>query len=147
MFNPMTPSEMMNAVGRAASEAARGEAAASDFSRGQLMSAYSATRHLAVELAAFGAELRWFAAAAAGELRAARGLEHVHALSDRASELACGTDAQRTGDLVSEVLDAIRADGSPQAGMLRTRLHRLLRELSEREVELLADAIEGQRPA
>jgi hypothetical protein len=141
----MSPSEMVTAVGRAAREAARSEAAASEFSTGQLMSAYSASRHLAVELAAFTAELHWFTEAVADELRAARGVTSESTLSGLAAELALTTDAQRAGDLVSQVFDALRNDASAEAVFVRARLRGLLRKLSEREVFLLAEAIEGNR--
>jgi len=88
---------MVSAVGRAAREAARSEAAASEFSTGL------------------------------------------------AAELEGTTDAQRAGDVVSEVFDALRDDASPEAALLRVRLHSLLRKLSEREVFLLAETIEGTR--
>ena len=58
MFNPLTPSEMVSAIGLAARATARSESELDDFDRGQLMSAYSATRHLAIEIASFSAELR-----------------------------------------------------------------------------------------
>ena len=136
---------MVSAVGRAAREAARSEAAASEFSTRQLMSAYSASRHLAVELAAFTGELQWFTEAVAGELRAARGVTNGSTLPGLAAELEGTTDAQRAGDVVSEVFDALRDDASPEAALLRVRLHSLLRKLSEREVFLLAETIEGTR--
>ena len=53
MFNPLTPSEMVTAIGLAARTAARGEGELDEFDRGQLMSAYSATRHLAIEIDRF----------------------------------------------------------------------------------------------
>jgi hypothetical protein len=139
----MTPSDMVSAVGRTAREAARSEAAASEFSRAQLMSAYSASRHLAVELAAFRSELELFGASMAAELRAAPGVAGAADLSALASQLELTTDAQRAGDLMSRVLDGLRDDASPESATLRARIHTLLRKLSEREVELLAEAIEG----
>jgi hypothetical protein len=142
----MTPSDIVSAVGRTAREAARSEAAASEFSRAQLMSAYSATRHLAVELAAFGAEIEWFAASVAAELRATRCVTSQPTLSGLASELEQSTDGQRAGELMSQVLDTLRDDASSESATLRTRLHTLLRRLSEREVRLLAEAIEGPAP-
>jgi hypothetical protein len=139
----MSPSDVVTAVGRTARDAARSEADASEFARAQLMSAYSASRHLAVELAAFRPELEWFAGAVVGELRAARGLATGAALSGLAGELESTMNAQRAGDLMSQILEALRDDGSSESANLRARLHTLLRRLSEREVELLADAIEG----
>ena len=57
MFNPLTPSEMVAAIGMAARTTARGDGELDEFDRGQLMSAYSATRHLAIEIYSFSDQL------------------------------------------------------------------------------------------
>jgi hypothetical protein len=68
----MTPTDMVTAMGRATRDAARSAEPASEFSRGQLMSVYSASRHLAVDVAQFPTELRAFTdPGRAGLLRAA----------------------------------------------------------------------------
>jgi hypothetical protein len=145
VFNPMTTSEMVSAVGRAAREAARAGGASSEFSRGQLMSAFSASRHLSVELAHFPAELRTFATSVAHDLGHAEAVSRAQELATLASELTSATDAPRIGDLVSAALDLVRDDPAPAARSLRASLHRALRALSDREVGLLAEAIEGPR--
>jgi hypothetical protein len=143
MFGPLTPADMVSAIGRATRDAARSDEPASDFSRGQLMSAYSVTRHLGVELTAFGPELRAFADAVAAQLRTGAGLACGTELAERADALD-QTDAEhRIGDLVTEALDALRADPDPAAAALRARIHAALRGLADREVELLAEVIEG----
>ena len=142
MFNPGTTSEMVTAVGRAARDAARADGAGSEFSRGQLMSAFSASRHLSVELARFPAELEAFAAAVTNELVGAEAVACPSELDAIARQLATASDAPRIGDLVAAGLDLLREDPAPAARRLRKSLRRRLRALSEREVDLLADVIE-----
>jgi hypothetical protein len=139
----MTATDMVIAFGRATREAARGAEPSSDFSRGQLMSVFSATRHLAVELSEFPPELRSFTEVVAPDLRAAGELAGVEQLVSLGTELAASTDAQQIGDLLSAALEQLRGDQSASAVALRARVHGALRRLSDREVELLADAIEG----
>jgi hypothetical protein len=107
------------------------------------MSAYSASRHLSVELAKFGGELRPFASRAAEALSEAGPLGHGAELVALAGELAQASDAPRIGDLLSTALDHLRDDPAPAAQALRSRLHADLRVLCNREVELLAEVIEG----
>ena len=148
MFSPLTPAEVVTAVGRAARDAARSDEPASEFSRGQLMSAFSVSRHLGVEIAAFGPELRSFADTVADALRASSGaVMRGDAPEATAGELAKAADAHRIGNLVATALDDLRDDPSPAATALRARLHAALRGLADREVELLAEVIEGPRPA
>ena len=113
MFNQLTATEVVIAMGRAAEAAARGDDELGEFGRGQLLSAYSASRHVAVELSSYDTALRAFARAiGADETLDAGAL----------GEVAC--------ELVRERPDVVRA---------------ALRELADREVELLAAAIEGDR--
>jgi hypothetical protein len=110
------------------------------------MSAYSASRHLAVEIESFEPELRSFAAAVAGRIRAKAGEmgngDRLHALADG---LDATSDARAVGDAVCELLDGLRTDGAAAAVELRTDVRSLLRQLADREVELLADVIEGPK--
>ena len=148
MFSPLTTAEVVTAVGRAARDAARSDEPASEFSRGQLMSAFSVSRHLGVEIATFGPELRSFADTVAEALRASSGATaRGDALQVTAGELAAAADAHRIGNLVAGALDDLRGDPSPAATELRARLHAALRALADREVQLLAEVIEGARPA
>lgn len=144
MFNPLTPAEVVGAIGRAARDAARSEEPASEFARGQLMSAYSASRHLGVELESFEPELRLFGQAVAACIRqradAGGDGERMAALADR---VEATSDARAVGDAVCELLDALRGDAGVAAGELRTEVRSLLRQLADREVDLLADVIEG----
>lgn len=141
MFNQLTPTEIVVAIGATARQAARSEGPSSDFERDQLMSAYSATRHLAVELSSYGPELIRFAQTVAGAVDGAR-LSAGDPERDRiASELAAMTDAAAIGAAICELLDGLRQDDSPEAERLRSEIHASLRELADREVELLADAL------
>ena len=130
MFNHLTPAEVVIAIGRAARDAARGNAEASEFSRGQLLSAYSCARHLAVELG-FGADVRACAADVDAILRDAN-----------AGPLEVTDDGGRLGPLLCDALDRLRADTSLAASEARTQIQARLRALADREVELLAAVIE-----
>lgn len=146
MFNPLTPAEVVSAIGRAARDAARGGEEASEFSRGQLLSAYSLSRHLTVELDAYGPELEAFAADVAGWTaalpEAAGGGEALRALAAR---LEATADARELGTLTCELLDRLRVDESNTARELRARIQGRLRGVADREVELLAAVIEAKR--
>lgn len=148
MFNPLTPAEVVTAIGRTARDAARSDEPASEFSRGQLMSAYSASRHLAVELGSFEPELRQFAGAVAAAMRSrAAELDDAGSFQVLASQLDVSSDPHAIGDAICELLSALRRDGRPDAAELRSEVHALLRRLADREVEILADVIEAPRPS
>jgi len=146
----MTSAEVVTAIGRAMREAGRGTASTSEFSRGQLMSAYSASRHLSVELADFPAELHGFSMLVAGELAGELAGAADLAQGDRL--LALGEQIRQTsapgevGNLVSAALDVLSQDASTDSATLRARLQSALRALADREVELLAAVIEGPAP-
>jgi hypothetical protein len=141
MFNQLTPSEVVTAIGATLRGAARGEGQASDFGRDQLMSAYSATRHLAVELVAYEPELRNFTASVSDQIRAAEvpGLERELALL--ADRIGRSRDPSDIGEALCELFELLRRTPSPQARALRTSIHVKLRSLADREVDLLADAL------
>lgn len=143
MFNPLTPAEVVIAMGKAAHEAARSEEDATAFSRVQLLSTYSASRHLAIELAAFDAERRAFARTVTAAVReAAAGLPDADALTALAAQLEERSDGGEVGELVSELLGRLRDAEGPAPMALRTTVHGLLRQLADREVDLLAEVIE-----
>jgi hypothetical protein len=146
MFNPLTPAQYVMAIGLAARDQARDEQAPGEFRRGQLMSAYSGSRHLAVELTWFGPELARFASRAADEVAATAAADpHDDALRELEAGLRGGDGPADVGRRVSELLEHLRAHPSPEYDGLRTRLQALLAELCDREVTLLAEAIEGDR--
>lgn len=123
MFNPMTQAELIAAMGRTARDAARAADPTDPFLRAQLLSVYSASRHAAVELAEFDGELRRFAQAAGVE----------------------PGDAGAVGEAVCALLERLRSDPSPQAAASLAAVRAALVVLADREVDLLADVIEGPR--
>ncbi|MFX7063735.1 hypothetical protein ABTH87_18940, partial [Acinetobacter baumannii] len=62
MFVPLTPAQMVSAIGATARQAARRQEPHDEFAQGQLKAAYSASRHLAIELDSFAPVLGEFAA-------------------------------------------------------------------------------------
>ena len=98
------------------------------------MSAYSATRHLSAELATYAPELGRFTAATARRLRDA-------GLDDDAARIDEETDVAEVGDALAGVLGRLRDENATDAAALRTDLLRLLRELADTEVDLLADGL------
>jgi hypothetical protein len=141
MFNPMTPSEMVAAIGTAARTTARGDGELDEFDRGQLMSAYSATRHLAIEIESFRGELSARCAAIADAVDSESGGD-ADALGELAARLRGSPDARGAGDAIGELLDLCREHGlSALRGEIRTQL----RALCDAEVTLLADGIEAGR--
>ncbi len=142
MFNPLTPADTVNAMGRAARDSARSDDPGDGFVRAQLLSVYSASRHLGVELASFEPEVRAFAravASATGQAGEDGELERL------AGQLAETSDPRAVGELVCELLDRLREDSSSRARAreLHTAVRSELVKLIDREVELLADVIEG----
>ena len=133
MFNPLTPAHMVSAVGRAARAAARAPGGTADLTRAQLMSAYSATRHLAVEMTAYDAELRAFRNEVAASVR--RG-DLDGRLSGHLAAIEEAGDAREVGTAICELLDVLRDDE------LRVRVHTLVARLVDREVDLLADGLD-----
>jgi hypothetical protein len=138
MITPLTPAEVIAAIGRTARDVARGSEPLGEFERGQLMSAYSGTRHLAVELEAFGPEIERFCAAIVAAIDASELVEAQAA----ATQLRGTADPRRAGEVVCALLVLLRAHSSPAAAGLRAEVRTSLRDLCDREVELLADAIE-----
>lgn len=142
MFNPLTPAEVVAAVGSTARGIARGEETLSEYARGQLLSAYSCTRHIGVEIDRFDAEIRLFATDVCGWTRGAAPAIRLD-VGPICAALQRTSDARAAGDLVSELLEGLRSDDSAVATELRCRIRSRLRRIAEREVELLAEVIEG----
>jgi hypothetical protein len=147
MFNPLTPSEMVAAIGMAARTTARGDGELDEFDRGQLMSAYSATRHLAIEIESFSSELSARCAAIADAVdEASAGASDdsadAGALRALAARLRASPDARAAGDAIAELLDLCREQ---RLTTLRGKIRTQLRALCDAEVTLLADGIEAGR--
>jgi hypothetical protein len=145
MFNPLTPSEMVAAIGIAARATARGDGELDEFDRGQLMSAFSASRHLAIEIESFGGELSTRCGAIADAVDKAcvgdSGAD-AGALLGLAGRLRASGEARAAGDTIAELLDLCRDQGLVA---LRGQIRTQLRALCDAEVRLLADGIETGR--
>jgi hypothetical protein len=141
MITPLTPAEMVAAIGRAARAAARTDEPLSEFERSQLMSAYSGSRHLAVEIEFFPPAVDAFCTGLADELDATPVVE-LPELAAVTAQLRDTADPRRAGEVVSGLLNLLRAHPSPAAAALRARVQAALRDLCDREVDLLADALE-----
>jgi hypothetical protein len=141
MFNQLTPSDLVSAIGVTVRDAARSDDPAGDFQRDQLMSAYSATRHLAVELSSFGPELERFRQAVLARVRSTAADATTADLGTIAARLEDDPTAGGIGGAVADLLAALRDDDGEAAAGLRADVHVLLRELADREVDLLADAL------
>lgn len=144
MFNPLTPADVVRAIGAAAREAARGAEGMDPFARGQLMSAYSLSRHLAVEVAEYPAALREFREQAARAVEAAlTELGDREVLHGLVEELRAAELAPAVGSAVSRILEHLRSSTRPEAEKVRRDLRSALRRLVDEEVALLAAAVEG----
>jgi hypothetical protein len=130
MFNPVTPAQMVTALGRAARAAGRSQEPASD---------------LAVELAEYPPELRRFADAMADLFDNVPATVDQERFADRARALRHTGEAWAIGNLICEALDDLRGDAAPAAADLRARVQTAVHALSDREVQLLADVIEAPR--
>jgi hypothetical protein len=140
MFNQLTPADTVRAIGVTARNVARG-GEPSEFDRDQLMSAYSATRHLVPELRYYPAELRQFADSVRDAVLEAGLDENRDASRTLAERLSGSSDPALIGAVTCQLLEQLSDDGSAPAGALRDRLHVLLRELADCEVELVAEAL------
>lgn len=141
MFNQLTASEVVTAIGVTVRGAARSEAQVSDFDRDQLMSAYSATRHLAVELAAYEPELRNFARSVSEEIRRAGGTSTERELVIVADKIERSLDPGSIGEGLCQVCELLRDTPGAESAALLSRLHFHLRSLADREVDLLAEGL------
>jgi hypothetical protein len=140
MFNPLTPTEVVTAIGRTARAAATSEEQGSDFDRDQLMSAYSATRHLAVEIESYGDPLDDFAAGLVELIEACPASVPGIDPARHAARLRRCASGQEVGEAAASLVDDLVAAGEPGATLLAD-VHRRLRDLADLEVELLADGL------
>lgn len=129
MFNPMSSEQVITAVGGVLRQAADSDERLDDYQRSQLLSAYSVTRQLAAGEAGAARLLAWLRA----ELLTSLGDEHPRTRE----RIADAHDGRDVGDAVAELLTELRRD-EPD-GPLRARLQRLLGELADREVAILAE--------
>jgi hypothetical protein len=129
MFNALTSAELLVGVGRVLRMVADANGELEGFQRSQVLSAFSVTRLLASEQLAAAELLERTRAdlseALAGDDRpaAAQARERVEA----------ARDGLQIGDAIGDLLAAL---ARPDA--LRTRVHAILREMTDREVAALA---------
>lgn len=143
MFNQLTAPEVVTAIGETSRAIAReAEGELSDFERDQLMSAYSATRHLTVELTSYGPELRRFNEALAAVLADDESSSGAREAVERLQQaLRDDGSVASVGDALCDVLAVWRQDDSSSTRERHARVQVLLRELADREVELLAEGL------
>jgi hypothetical protein len=139
MFNQLTAAEVVSAIGTTLRGAARSDEQASDFERDQLMSAYSATRHLSVELATYPAELARFRVTLSELLGQHSGV--VGENPGRAEAVIAARDIAELGDALCELLAELRSQDTDDARSLRVELRVCLRQLADRETELMANGL------
>lgn len=144
MFTPLTPAQMITAIGATARQAARRQEPPDDFSQGQLKAAYSAARHLAIELEAFGPALGDFSVriSAATQRAGAAAGDDAAALDALAARLARTRDATHAGEAVCELLELCRAHPGAAWAELRSEVHRALAMPCDSEVDALDAGLE-----
>lgn len=127
MFNPLSTSEVIAALGRVLKDAAASERS-DEYGRSQLLSAYSVARHLAAEEAARERLDTWFR----GEL--------VARLGDDGSRLASAAPVERLAEELCELLARLRSASDPESRRRLAAIRALLRRLCDQEVAALAEA-------
>lgn len=129
MFNALSTEQLLVGVGRVLRMNASAEGELEDYQRSQTLSAYSVTRLLAAEQAAAGELLGW----AREELLMLLAGDQRPPVAAAREAIADAPGGVELGRALSELLRELgRAD------LLRPRLHRLLAELADREVDALA---------
>lgn len=133
MFNSLRTDQLITGIGATARTAAGASGPPDDYARGQLLSAYSVSRLLAAEVRAEAELLAW--------LRA----ELLGALGDHpaATQVEGAADAIEIGGILVDLLAELRTSGEDPE--LRTRIHAILREMTERELLALAARPEGAK--
>lgn len=138
MFNPLTPADVVSAIGVTVRRATRG-GLSSDFAQDQMKSVVSASRHLEVELSSYQEVIREFVFEAVLRLGAGTGDADLDVeLSALAAELQKVADGQGLGAPLAECLALLHDSDSPAATDLLDDLRTLMRALTDREVDLLA---------
>lgn len=127
MFNPLSAPDVVRAVGGVL-KAAAGGGPDDGYRRGQLLSAYSMTRHLAAEEEAAPALRTWFAAE----------LEPILAGRGGAAWARDATVAE-LGERLCSLMEELRAAGDEESRRAAAALRAALRGLCEREIAALAE--------
>lgn len=128
MFNPLAPHELLAALATVLRAGADPDRQDDEYGRSQLLSASSVARHLAAEEPVARRELAWLC----GALLEALG-EDAPPARDRIAAAASSTEI---GEALAVMFDGL----GPGDAELRARVHRVLAEMAEREVAVLARA-------
>jgi hypothetical protein len=126
VFNPISTPEVILAIGGVL-KAAADEEAGDEYRRGQVLSAYSISRHLAAEETARPELRAWFA----DELKRILGEGHGGGWAADPAEL---------GERLCLLLDDLRGAEDAESRRSAAALRAALRQLCDREVAALADA-------
>lgn len=129
VFNPLSAGELVSALGVPLRETAGREGTNSPFERAQLFAGSTVAKYLTAELEHGAEVVAWLSDALAVELERAGIVEPA----------AQALMSRNIHDL-AEVFGALFADRDDRVVALRPRLHALLRELSDREMEVLSRA-------
>lgn len=130
MFNALSAGELSSALSVLLREVAGRQGHPSPFERAQLSAGATVAKYLAAELEHGPAVVTW--------LREELTAQLVDAGLVEASEQ---TRASRDVNDLAEALSSLFSDSDAAAVALRPRLHALLREFSEREMEVLSHAV------
>jgi hypothetical protein len=127
MLNPMSTAEVVRAVG-AVLEASAAGGADDGYRRGQVLSAFSVCRHLAAEEAGRRELAEWLEAASAGVL-AGRGEAPLSAARP-----------EEAGERLASLMEELRAADDEASREALRELRRVMHELCNREIAILAAA-------
>lgn len=127
MLNPMSTAEVVRAVG-AVLEASAAGGSDDEYSRGQVLSAFSVCRHLAAEEEGRRGLAEWLEAASA-EVLAARGEAPLSA-----------AQSEEAGPRLASLLEELRGADDEDSRRALAELRAVLRELCDREIAILVAA-------
>jgi hypothetical protein len=129
VFNALTSEELLVGVGRVLRMAAGATGPLEDYQRSQILSAYSVTRLLAAETATSDELLLWLRS----ELDAVFDDDPRELLLEARAQVKAARSGTEVGDALVDLLA-----GLPREDPRRAGVHRVLRELIDREVAALA---------
>jgi Spy/CpxP family protein refolding chaperone len=128
VFNPIATPQVILALGAVLKEVA-GQRADDEYRRGQVLSAYSIARHLAAEETARPRLRAWFGAQLEGILGPGEGGGWAAA------------DPTELGERIGQRLAELRGAEDERSRRTAAELRRALRQLCDREVAALAEAV------
>jgi hypothetical protein len=131
MFNALTSTQLLVGVGRVLRMVADAQGELEGFQRSQALSAFSVTRLLASEQLAAAELLE----RTREDLRDALEGDARPIVADARLRIETAHDGLAIGDALGDLLAAL-----PRPDALRTRIHAILREMTDREVAALAQA-------